>query len=73
MPLDLIQYQGRFHSAMLRAFGGHLIAASDQVLASFIDTVAGSLYNIYLITAMVLHGESRVQYSVADPIIRDLV
>lgn len=31
LPLEILQYEPRYRSAMLRAFGGHVIAASDQV------------------------------------------
>lgn len=34
LPLELFQYEDRYRSAMLRAFGGSVIAASDQVIAA---------------------------------------
>lgn len=61
MALDLIQYEGRFHSAMLRAFGGHLIAANDQVITS------SRILSIYLCTTYIYQQRSSMKFQEKHP------
>lgn len=41
LPLELFHYEPRYRSAMLRAFGGYVIASSDQVTPLYLHGGAG--------------------------------